>query len=127
MQFAHLRIYESNHEGHLKRGSVNRNELRRIADLLERIAMDRSLLEDVPAEERERFLKAIANVYHPDRVERRRMAKVVDKQRKAVRVRRDDTVLHETGIRALRRKPVACDTRLSFHLPSGDGPAHGLH
>src|SRR5262249_35530065 len=38
--------------------------------------------------------------------ERRRMAKVVDKQRKAARVRRDDGVLHETGIRTLRRKPV---------------------
>jgi NAD(P)-dependent dehydrogenase (short-subunit alcohol dehydrogenase family) len=99
---------------------VNRDELRRIADLLERIAMDRSLLEDVPAEERERFLKAIANVYHPDRVERRRMAKVVDKQRKAARVSRDDTVLHQTGIRALRRKPVF--TTPNFFRPV-EGPA----
>ena len=80
--------------------------MRAIADLLERIATDRSLLEDVPAEDRERFLKAVAHVYHPDRVERRRMAKVVDKQRKASRVRRDDGVLHDTGIRTLRRKPV---------------------
>ena len=85
---------------------MDRKSLAEIAVLLERIALDRSLLEDVPAEDRERFLKAVANVYHPDRVERRRMAKVVDKHRKAARVRRDDTVLHETGIRALRRKPV---------------------
>jgi NAD(P)-dependent dehydrogenase (short-subunit alcohol dehydrogenase family) len=85
---------------------MDRKTLAEIAALLERIALDRTLLEEVPAEERERFLKAVANVYHPDRVERRRMAKVVDKQRKATRVRRDDTVLHETGIRALRRKPV---------------------
>jgi len=85
---------------------VDRDELRAIADLLERIAKDRSLLEDLPAEDRERFLKAVANVYHPDRVERRRMAKVVDKQRKAARVTRDQGVLQETGIRALRRKPV---------------------
>ena len=33
---------------------MNREELRAIADLLERIATDRSLLEDVPAEDRER-------------------------------------------------------------------------
>ena len=86
--------------------SMDRKTLAEIAALLERIAMDRSVLEDVPADDRKRFLKAVANVYHPDRVERRRMAKVVDQQRKAARVRRDDTVLHEAGIRALRRKPV---------------------
>jgi hypothetical protein len=85
---------------------MDRKTVADIAALLERIALDRTLLEEVPAEDRERFLKAVANVYHPDRVERRRMSKVVDKQRKATRVRRDDTVLHETGIRALRRKPV---------------------
>ena len=97
---------------------MNREELRAIADLLERIAKDRSLLEDVPAEDRERFLKAVAEVYHPDRVERRRMAKVVDKQRKAARVKRDDSVLHETGIRALRRKPVF--TTPNYFLPEAN-------
>jgi NAD(P)-dependent dehydrogenase (short-subunit alcohol dehydrogenase family) len=85
---------------------MDRKTVADIAALLERIALDRTLLEELPAEDRERFLKAVANVYHPDRVERRRMSKVVDKQRKATRVRHDDTVLHETGIRALRRKPV---------------------
>src|SRR5262249_32309363 len=101
---------------------MDRTTLAEIATLLERIAMDRSLLEEVPAEDRERFLTAVANVYHPDRVERRRMAKVVDKQRKAARVRRDDTVLHETGIRALRRKAVF--TTPNFFLPP-DGPPKG--
>ena len=85
---------------------MDRQDLRAIAETLERIATDRSLLENVPADERERFLKAVANVYHPDRVERRRRAKVVDKQRRAARVKSDDGVRHETGIRALRRKPV---------------------
>jgi len=99
---------------------MDRKTLAEIAALLERIALDRTLLEEVPAEERERFLKAVANVYHPDRVERRRMAKVVDKQRKATRVRRDDTVLHETGIRALRRKPVFATP--NYFLTS-EGPA----
>jgi len=99
---------------------MDRKSLAEISALLERIALDRSLLEDVPAEDRERFLKAVANVYHPDRVERRRMAKVVDKHRKAARVRRDDTVLHETGIRALRRKPVF--TTPNYFLQP-DGPA----
>ena len=101
---------------------MDRERLAEIAELLERIATDRSLLEDLPDEDRERFLKAVANVYHPDRVERRRMAKVVDKQRKAARVKRDDRVLHETGIRALRRKPVV--TTPNYFLPQ-DGPPEG--
>jgi NAD(P)-dependent dehydrogenase (short-subunit alcohol dehydrogenase family) len=61
-------------------------------------------------------------VYHPDRVERRRMAKVVDKQRKAARVRRDDTVLHETGIRALRRKPVFSTPNYFLENPKSQIP-----
>ena len=100
--------------------SMDRESLARIAELLERIATDRSVLEDLPDEDRERFLKAVADVYHPDRVERRRMAKVVDKQRKAARVQRDQGVLHETGIRAMRRKPVV--TTPNYFLPQ-DGPA----
>src|SRR5262249_14263362 len=102
---------------------MDRKSLAEISALLERIALDRSLLEDVPAEDRERFLKAVANVYHPDRVERRRMAKVVDKQRKAARVTRDETVLHETGIRALRRKPVF--TTPNFFLAEDSSKSEG--
>ena len=101
---------------------MDRAELRAIADVLERIAKDRSLLEDVPAEDRERFLKAVAEVYHPDRVERRRMAKVVDKKRKAARVQRDDRVLHETGIRALRRKPVFTTPNYFLENPESQIP-----
>ena len=103
---------------------MDKKDLRAIAETLERIAKDRSLLEDVPPEERERFLKAVADVYHPDRVERRRMAKVVDKQRKAARVKRDDGVLHETGIRTLRRKPVFTTPNyfLLAEVPAKAGP-----
>ncbi|HVQ16819.1 MAG TPA: SDR family NAD(P)-dependent oxidoreductase, partial [Vicinamibacterales bacterium] len=85
--------------------------LRETIDLLESIAGDRSVLAGVPDEERKRLLQAVANVYSPDRVERRRMSKVVARDRKAARVRSDQGVLHETGIRSLRRKPV-------FHTPN---------
>jgi NAD(P)-dependent dehydrogenase (short-subunit alcohol dehydrogenase family) len=85
--------------------------LRETIELLESIAADRSVLAGVPDEERKRLLQAVANVYSPDRVERRRMAKIVDRQRKAARVKSDQHVLHESGIRALRRKPV-------FHTPN---------
>ena len=101
---------------------MERERLAQIADLLERIAADRSLLEDVPPQDRQRFLMAVANVYHPDRVERRRMAKAVDKQRKAARVKRDDTVLHETGIRVLRRKPVFTTPNYFLENPKSQAP-----
>jgi hypothetical protein len=111
--------------------SMDRESLARIAELLERIATDRSLLEDLPDEDRERFLKAVANVYHPDRIERRRMAKVVDKHRKATRVKRDDSILHETGIRSRRRKPVfttpnVFPPRVSAQLPTPDSAEEPL-
>jgi len=85
--------------------------LRETIDLLESIAADRTVLAGVPDEERKRLLQAVANVYSPDRVERRRMSKVVARDRKAARVRSDQSVLHETGIRSLRRRPV-------FHTPN---------
>ena len=90
---------------------LTRKRLRDTIELLESIAADRSVLAGVPEEERKRLLQAVANVYSPDRVERRRMAKIVDRQRKAARVKSDQGVLHETGIRSLRRKPV-------FHTPN---------
>jgi NAD(P)-dependent dehydrogenase (short-subunit alcohol dehydrogenase family) len=90
---------------------VTLERLRETIELLESIAADRSVLAGVPDEERKRLLQAVANVYSPDRVERRRMAKIVDRQRKASRVKSDQQVLHETGIRTLRRRPV-------FHTPN---------
>jgi NAD(P)-dependent dehydrogenase (short-subunit alcohol dehydrogenase family) len=88
-----------------------RERLRETIELLESIAADRSVLEGVPDEERRHLLQAVASVYHPDRVERRRMAKVVARERRASRVQQDQGKLHETGIRSLRRKPV-------FHTPN---------
>ena len=60
---------------------LTRERLRATIELLESIAADRSVLAGVPDEERKRLLQAVANVYSPDRVERRRMSKIVDRQR----------------------------------------------
>ena len=79
--------------------------LREAIDLLESIGADRAILSSVPAEERTRLLQAVANVYSPDRFERRRMSKAAARERKAARVERDQGLLSETGIRTLRRKP----------------------
>jgi NAD(P)-dependent dehydrogenase (short-subunit alcohol dehydrogenase family) len=75
-------------------------------ELLEELAVDRSLLEAISPEERERFLQALARVYSPDRIERRKLSKAAARERRAARAKSDDERLHETGIRALRRKPV---------------------
>jgi NAD(P)-dependent dehydrogenase (short-subunit alcohol dehydrogenase family) len=92
-----------------------------VIELLESIAADRSVLAGVPDEDRKRLLQAVANVYSPDRVERRRMSKVVARERKAARVQSDQGVLHETGIRTLRRKPVFHTPNVFPTLSIGDG------
>ncbi|MGH9254193.1 MAG: SDR family NAD(P)-dependent oxidoreductase [Vicinamibacterales bacterium] len=91
------------------------HRLRDVMELLESIAADRTVLENVPERERKRFLQAVASVYHPDRVERRRMAKIVARQRKAARVQRDQVTRAATGIQTLRRKPA-------FHTPNVFAP-----
>jgi NAD(P)-dependent dehydrogenase (short-subunit alcohol dehydrogenase family) len=90
--------------------------LRETTSLLEAIANDRHVLSGVSAEERQRFLQAVANVYSPDRAERRRMAKATARQRKAARVKDDVSKRTQTGIQTLRRKPV-------FHTPNVFPPA----
>jgi NAD(P)-dependent dehydrogenase (short-subunit alcohol dehydrogenase family) len=80
--------------------------LRAAADVLEAVAADRGLLAHVSAEERRRILDAAGKVYHPDVSARRRMVKATIRRRKAAKIRRDDGVLGETGIRALRRRTV---------------------
>jgi NAD(P)-dependent dehydrogenase (short-subunit alcohol dehydrogenase family) len=85
--------------------------LRDAIALLELIASDRTVLEGVPADDRQRLLQAVALVYSPDRAERRRMAKAAARDRKARRVKQDEIARAETGIRALRQKPI-------FHTPN---------
>ena len=91
--------------------------LREAVELLEAVARDRTTLQDVPAADRERLLRAVALVYSPDRAQRRRQAKAAARDRKAQRLRQDEGTLAETGIRVLRRKPI-------FHTPNVFPPAN---
>ena len=79
--------------------------LRSTTRLLESIASDREFLKSVPADERERFHRAIAQVYLPDPVARRRKAQAVAREQAAARAERAEAALNQTGIRTLRRKP----------------------
>ena len=82
------------------------DQVRAATELLEAIDTDRTLLDRLPAEDRQRLHLAIAQVYHPDPVARRRRMKAAERARNAAAAEREGSVLNETGIRALRRQPV---------------------
>jgi NAD(P)-dependent dehydrogenase (short-subunit alcohol dehydrogenase family) len=89
------------------KGSLTTTErLRELLDLLETCAANRRLLDELNPQERERLHRALAEIGNPDPVSRRLQVKAWTRARKAERARKDDGVLHETGIRALRRRPV---------------------
>ena len=101
-----------------------KSQLTELIELLESIAFDRGVLSDASEEDRERLLQAVARIYHPDRTERRRMRRVAARERHAERLRVNEGTRDQTGIRALRRKPV-------FHTPNVFPPpdfvAHDRH
>ncbi len=80
--------------------------LRATTVLLEQIAGDASLVDALSPTDRDRLFQAVARVHHPDHLERRQQRKAAARERRATQRRDSDAVLHETGIRALRRKPV---------------------
>jgi NAD(P)-dependent dehydrogenase (short-subunit alcohol dehydrogenase family) len=80
--------------------------LRAAIETLEEVARDRALLGELPLEERTRLLTAAGNVFNPDVVTRRRFAKEQRRLKRAARVAADESLLAETGIRALRDRPV---------------------
>src|SRR5882672_5773676 len=82
------------------------DRVRAATDLLERIVADRALLIHLPPEERMRLLRAAGHVYSPDNRARRRMVKATIRSRKEARVRHDEGVLGQTGIRTLRKQTV---------------------
>ncbi len=97
--------------------------LRTATELLERIAADAGLLAALPAPDRERLHQAVARVHNPDRDARRLKRRAAARERNAAQTRDSEAVLHETGIRALRRKPVF--TAPAFYAPLGLS-AHGI-
>ena len=97
--------------------------LRAAADLLEAVAADRALLERLPADDRQRLHQAVARVYHPDPIARRQQLKAAERARNTAQIRSDDALLNQTGIRALRRKPVF--TTPNVFPPEGFEP-HGV-
>jgi len=102
------------------RDAVLLERLRHAAELLEWIDAERGLLDQLPVEDRERLHRAVAQLYNPDPVARRRRQKAAERARSEAQTQRADAVLHETGIRALRRKPVF--TTPNVFAPEGFEP-----
>ncbi|HEY2328555.1 MAG TPA: SDR family oxidoreductase [Verrucomicrobiae bacterium] len=81
-------------------------QLKAAAEILEKASANRALLGALTEEERTRLLKAAGDIYCPNVAERRRLVKAKVKQRKAEKISRDQSRLHDTGIRKLRREKV---------------------
>jgi NAD(P)-dependent dehydrogenase (short-subunit alcohol dehydrogenase family) len=86
--------------------ALSREELEAAADVLEAVASNRELLSALPEAERKRFLRGVSKVHNPDARALRRLAKSNARAEKVAKLQRDDRVLNETGIRALRRRPA---------------------
>ena len=93
------------------------DQLREATELLESIVHDRTLLLDLPEEDRTRLMKVAGEVYCPDVKQRRRLLKAKIKARKKEKISKDQEVLNETGIRTLRSKPVFTTPNV---FPPGD-------
>ena len=81
-------------------------QIRAAADLLEKIAADRTLLARAGKEDQRRLIHAAGEVWTPDPARRRALTKALAKKRKAESRRAENKVLNERGIRRLRRKPT---------------------
>nr|WP_245559058.1 SDR family oxidoreductase [Arenimonas oryziterrae] len=75
-------------------------------DLLETVSRNRAMIEALPEFERKRLLEAITRIHTPDPIAHRQKLRQMRRERAAEKNRKDDTVLNQTGIRELRRKPV---------------------
>jgi NAD(P)-dependent dehydrogenase (short-subunit alcohol dehydrogenase family) len=93
--------------------------LRSAAEVLEQLAADRALLNQLPDQDRERLYRAVAELYNPNKLARRQMLKAAERERTAAQTERLGAVLNQTGIRALRRKPVF--TTPNFFPPPDPG------
>jgi NAD(P)-dependent dehydrogenase (short-subunit alcohol dehydrogenase family) len=96
------------------------DRLRATTEVLESIAADRALLDVLPGDDRQRFLRALSLARGPASRSRRRLAKAAAREERMGRVHRDRGVKSETGIRALRRRPVF--TTPNVFAPSGFTP-----
>jgi NAD(P)-dependent dehydrogenase (short-subunit alcohol dehydrogenase family) len=101
-----------------------RQRLLEATEFLEAIAADRGVLEGISEAEKKRLLQAVTRVNSPDGRTRRRLLKAHARRARLEKVRQEERVLHETGIRTLRRKPVFNTPNV---FPPRDFAPHDIH
>jgi len=82
------------------------DRFRDATELLEEVNQNRALMIAVSAAERARLLQAAGRVSRPDAPDRRRLLKAKQRQRKAARLERDESIRAKAGIRTLRNAPI---------------------
>jgi NAD(P)-dependent dehydrogenase (short-subunit alcohol dehydrogenase family) len=87
-------------------GAPGPEELRHLRELLEAVASDRSLLAQLPEEERRRLLVAAGRTVHPETGQKRRLVKAFRKAKRRRVEAHDRSLLAGTGIRAARGPEV---------------------
>ena len=98
-----------------------RDQLLATTEFLRRVASSRDLLTVLSPEEKIELLNAAGDVFCADPEERRLRTKALKRQRRSQRVRGDEGLLAETGIRLLRSQPEF--TTPNVYAPRGPGDA----
>jgi len=96
--------------------------VRAATELLETLAGHWSDLDTLPEDDRHRFNKALAHLFAPDSSTRRKRSKAARRERKATVAAREEAVLDQAGIRAMRRKPTATTPNVFPPVPAGEEP-----
>lgn len=91
-------------------------QLLALTPLLERVASEPELMRGLSNEQRQRLVNAAGDVFCPDPTERRLRTRTKIRKARAAKLARDDDRLNDTGIRAMRAKPVF--TTPNVALPS---------
>ena len=99
--------------------------VREATRLLEALARDRRLLDGLPEEDKHQLQRAISLILNPGSRTRRRLARAIERVEKAERVGRDDALRADTGIRALRRRPIVTTPNVFPPPMPGDAVAAG--
>src|SRR5688500_12945057 len=86
--------------------SLNSENLRWCAEILEAVAADRSLLAALSSEERRRLLMAAGRVSRPERQDAIKLVKALRRADRAEEKSADRSALAATQIREVRRAPV---------------------
>jgi NAD(P)-dependent dehydrogenase (short-subunit alcohol dehydrogenase family) len=93
------------------------DRLQEATELLESIVADRGLLAQAPPDDQRRLLQAAGHVYAPDSASRRQLVRASIRRSKEEKVKRENRLLEQTGIRTLRRQTVF--TSPNVFPPSG--------